>query len=108
MNNVLTIAASDTSGGAGVQRDLKTFQDAGVWGISVVTGITAQSFDRVFYAGPLRKGRVEIQLKTVFENFHISAVKIGVVFNLKIMKMHYELPLFDHLYFPLPRTMFCK
>lgn len=86
-HNVLTIAASDTSGGAGVQRDLRTFQDAGVRGFSVVTGITAQSFDRVLYAGPLCAGKVEIQLKTVFENFRVSTVKIGVVFNLKIMKL---------------------
>ena len=83
----LTISASDTSGGAGIQMDLKTFHDNDVRGISVITGITAQSFDKVFYACPLPEPEVETQLKTLFENFYISAVKIGVIFNLKIMKL---------------------
>jgi hydroxymethylpyrimidine/phosphomethylpyrimidine kinase len=83
----LTIAASDTSGGAGIQRDLKVFHDNGVWGLSVITGITAQSFDKVFYANPLPKKEVEVQLKAVFENFRISSGKIGVIFNLEIMKL---------------------
>ncbi|MBC8527811.1 MAG: bifunctional hydroxymethylpyrimidine kinase/phosphomethylpyrimidine kinase, partial [Candidatus Cloacimonetes bacterium] len=83
----LTIAASDTSGGAGIQRDLKTFQDIGVYGLSVITGITAQNFENVFFAKPLDKNQIEIQLKTVLENFPISATKIGVVFNHEIMKL---------------------
>ncbi|MCK4358077.1 MAG: bifunctional hydroxymethylpyrimidine kinase/phosphomethylpyrimidine kinase [Candidatus Cloacimonetes bacterium] len=83
----LTIAASDTSGGAGIQRDLKVFHDNGVWGLSVITGITAQDFNNVFYANSLDKNEVEIQLKTIFENFRISAIKIGVVFNQQIMKL---------------------
>ena len=83
----LTVAASDTSSGAGIQRDLKVFHDNGVWGLSVITGITAQNFNNVFYKKSLDKNEVEIQLKTVFENFRISAVKIGVVFNKEIMKL---------------------
>ena len=87
----LTIAASDTSGGAGVQRDLKSFHDNGIWGLSVITGITAQSFEKVYYSNPLSTTEVEIQLKTVFENSQIDAVKIGVIYNRKIMKLisHY-------------------
>ena len=82
----LTIAASDTSGGAGIQRDLKTFHDIGVNGLSVITGITAQTNQKVFYAKALPVEQVEIQLKTILENYHISAVKIGVVFNQEIME----------------------
>ena len=83
----LTIAASDTSGGAGIQRDLKVFNDNGVWGLSVITGITAQDFDNVFFATPLDKNEVEIQLKTIFKNFEISSVKVGVIFNQDIMRL---------------------
>jgi len=86
-NIALTIAASDTSGGAGIQKDLKVFQDNGVWGLSVITGITAQSSEKVFYSNPLSTTEVEIQLKTVFENFQINTVKIGVIYNRKIMKL---------------------
>lgn len=82
----LTIAASDTSGNAGIQRDIKTFHDIGVTGLSVVTGITAQTDKNVFFSKALPVEQVKIQLKTVFENYHISSVKIGVVFNKEIME----------------------
>ncbi len=82
----LTIAASDTSGGAGIQRDLKTFHDIGVNGLSVITGITAQTNQKVFYAQALQVEQVETQLKTILENYQILAVKIGVVFNREIME----------------------
>ncbi|MBN2017283.1 MAG: hydroxymethylpyrimidine/phosphomethylpyrimidine kinase [Candidatus Cloacimonetes bacterium] len=83
--NVLSIAASDTSGGAGIQRDLNTFHDLRVNGLSVVTGITAQTDTKVFFADALDEVTVDIQLKTLFQNYDISAVKIGVVFNRAIM-----------------------
>ena len=82
----LTIAASDTSGGAGVQRDIKTFHDISVNGLSVITGITAQTDCKVYFAQALPVEQVEIQLKNMFENYSISAVKIGVVFNREIME----------------------
>jgi len=82
----LTIAASDTSGGAGIQRDIKTFHDIGVNGLSVITGITAQTNQKVFYAKALPIEQVEKQLKTILENYENSAVKIGVVFNWEIME----------------------
>ena len=82
----LTIAASDTSGGAGIQRDLKTFHDLGVNGLSVVTGITAQTDKKVYYSQALPVEQIEVQLKIVFGNYSISAIKIGVVFKIEIMK----------------------
>lgn len=96
----LTIAASDTSGGAGIQRDLKTFHDIGVRGISVITGITAQTDEKVYFAEALDETTVDIQCNTLFENHEISAVKIGVVFNRKIMDKitHYlEKYLLNHI-----------
>ena len=92
----LTIAASDTSGGAGIQRDIKTFHDLGVDGLSVVTGITAQNEKKVYYAKASPVEQVKIQLKTVLENFSISSLKIGVVFNKKIMEcISYYLKKYD-------------
>ncbi|MCD6330005.1 MAG: hydroxymethylpyrimidine/phosphomethylpyrimidine kinase [Candidatus Cloacimonetes bacterium] len=82
----LTIAASDTSGGAGVQRDIKTFHDLGVSGLSVVTGITAQTDKKVFFSEALTVKEVKIQLKTILETYPISSLKIGVVFNKEIME----------------------
>ncbi len=82
----LTIAASDTSGNAGIQRDIKTFHDIGVNGLSVITGVTAQTDEKVFYAQPLPIKQIEKQLQTLFDNYPISAVKIGVVFNKEIME----------------------
>ncbi len=82
----LTIAASDTSGNAGIQRDIRTFHDLGVSGLSVVTGITAQTDKKVFFSKALSIEQVAIQLKTVLENYSISSVKIGLVFNKEIME----------------------
>jgi len=82
----LTIAATDTSGNAGIQRDIKTFHDIGVSSLSVITGVTAQTDKNVFFSEALPVEQVKIQLKTVFENYHVSSVKIGVVFNKEIME----------------------
>jgi len=84
-HNCITIAASDTSGGAGIQRDLKTFHDIGTKGLSVITGITAQTDNKVYFAEALDETIVDIQCNTLFKNYNISAVKIGVVFNRTIM-----------------------
>jgi hydroxymethylpyrimidine/phosphomethylpyrimidine kinase len=86
IKHVLSIAATDTSGNAGIQRDIKTFHDLGVNGLSVITGVTAQTNEKVFSSEALPTEQVAIQLKTVFDNYHISAVKIGVVSNKEIME----------------------
>lgn len=85
-NFALTIAASDTSGGAGVQRDIKTFYDIGVEGLSVITGITAQTNKKVYFIAPLPVEQIEKQLTVLYKHYNINAVKIGVVFTAEIMK----------------------
>lgn len=75
----LTIAASDSGGGAGVQADLKTFSALGVYGASVLTGVTAQNTREVRGFEPISPAMIRDQLSAVFDDLAIGAVKIGVL-----------------------------
>jgi hydroxymethylpyrimidine/phosphomethylpyrimidine kinase len=75
----LTIAGSDSSGGAGIQADLKTFSALGVYGASVVTALTAQSMTGVFAVHQVPAEFIGAQIEAVFSDFDIGAVKIGMV-----------------------------
>ena len=75
----LTIAGSDSSGGAGVQADLKTFSAIGTYGMSVITAITAQNTQGVFLVEDLSKEIIESQINVVFEDIEPADVKIGMV-----------------------------
>jgi hydroxymethylpyrimidine/phosphomethylpyrimidine kinase len=75
----LTIAGSDSSAGAGVQADLKTFAALGVYGVSVITALTAQNTRRVTAVHPVPASFVTAQLEAVFADIDIGAVKIGMV-----------------------------
>lgn len=81
----LTLAGSDPTGGAGVQADLKAFAAHGVYGVSVITSVTAQNTARFLRAYDLPPSIIEAQLKAVFQDFSIRAVKIGMISNSKIM-----------------------
>ena len=75
----LTIAGSDSSGGAGIQADLKTFAALGVYGASVITALTAQNTKGVSAIHPVPGEFVTAQLDAVFGDLDIGAVKIGMV-----------------------------
>jgi hydroxymethylpyrimidine/phosphomethylpyrimidine kinase len=75
----LTIAGSDSSGGAGIQADLKTFAALGVYGASVITALTAQNTKGVSAIHPVPADFVTAQLEAVFSDLEIGAVKIGMV-----------------------------
>jgi len=77
--NVLTIAGSDSGGGAGIQADLKTFSALGVYGASVVTALTAQNTHGVRAVHAPDSAFVAAQLDAVFEDIRIDAVKIGML-----------------------------
>ncbi|TCZ73183.1 bifunctional hydroxymethylpyrimidine kinase/phosphomethylpyrimidine kinase [Paenibacillus albiflavus] len=79
MQHVLTIAGSDSGGGAGIQADLKTFSALGVYGLSVITAITAQNTLGVQAIETLSSHIVAKQLESVFSDIRIDAVKIGMV-----------------------------
>src|SRR3974390_132183 len=76
---VLTIAGSDSSGGAGIQADLKTFAAFGVYGASVITALTAQNTKRVSAIHPVPAAFVAAQLDAVFDDLDVKAVKIGML-----------------------------
>jgi len=79
MRVALTIAGSDTSGGAGLQADLKTFASLGVYGLSVTTAITAQSTVGVVDAAALSADLVTAQIEAVAGDIDVHAVKTGML-----------------------------
>ncbi|EGD51390.1 phosphomethylpyrimidine kinase [Thermoanaerobacter ethanolicus JW 200] len=87
MKLALTIAGSDSGGGAGIQADLKTFSAHGVYGMSVITSITAQNTMGVLGIEDISPDMVYLQMKTIFEDLYPDAVKIGMVSNEDIIKM---------------------
>ncbi|WP_426443220.1 bifunctional hydroxymethylpyrimidine kinase/phosphomethylpyrimidine kinase [Bradyrhizobium genosp. P] len=75
----LTIAGSDSSGGAGIQADLKSFAALGVYGASVITALTAQNTTGVSGIHPVPAAFVTAQIDAVFSDLAVGAVKIGMV-----------------------------
>jgi hydroxymethylpyrimidine/phosphomethylpyrimidine kinase len=78
----LTIAGSDSSGGAGIQADLKTFAALGAYGASVVTALTAQNTNGVTGIHLVPSAFVTAQIDAVFSDLDLKAVKIGMVAQL--------------------------
>src|SRR5437763_10279163 len=78
----LTIAGSDSSGGAGIQADLKTFAALGVYGASVITALTAQNTSGVSGIHVVPADFVTAQIDAVFRDLHVDAVKVGMVARL--------------------------
>ena len=77
----LTVAGSDSGGGAGIQADIKTFSACGVYGASVITAVTAQNLEGVRAIQAIRPAVVEAQLRAVLEGYPVRAVKTGMLFN---------------------------
>ena len=83
---VLAIAGSDSSGGAGIQADLNTFHSHKVVGSSLITAITAQNSLGVSGILGITADLIEKQMKSVFEDYDIKAVKIGMIYDKEIIK----------------------
>lgn len=81
LHPVLTIAGSDSSGGAGIQADLKTMTMLGCFGMSVITALTAQNTVGVMGIHPVPAEFVRAQLTAVCEDIRPDAVKIGMVYD---------------------------
>ncbi|MDO4637978.1 MAG: bifunctional hydroxymethylpyrimidine kinase/phosphomethylpyrimidine kinase [Lautropia sp.] len=79
--NVLSIAGTDPTGGAGIQADLKTFGALGAYGMAVITAVVAQNTRSVTRISALSPDLVRAQLDAVFTDVTVSAVKIGMVAN---------------------------
>jgi hydroxymethylpyrimidine/phosphomethylpyrimidine kinase len=84
MRTALTIAGSDSSGGAGIQADLKTFAAFGLYGASAITAITAQSTRGIEATLPLPADLVTAQIEAVAGDLELHATKIGMLANAAI------------------------
>lgn len=87
MKNVLTIAGSDSSGGAGIQADLKTMCAFGVFGMSAITALTVQNTCEVRDVMAVPAGIVQGQMEAVFDDIEVHAVKIGMIVNADIARV---------------------
>ncbi|WP_317855472.1 bifunctional hydroxymethylpyrimidine kinase/phosphomethylpyrimidine kinase [Chakrabartyella piscis] len=79
MKHVLTIAGSDSCGGAGIQADLKTFSAHGTYGMSVITAVTVQNTQGVFGCQDITPDIIKGQIDAIFTDIEVSGVKIGMV-----------------------------
>ena len=86
MRVALTIAGSDSSAGAGIQADLKTFAAHGVFGISAITAITAQNTLGIVAAAPLAADLVTAQIEAVVSDMGVHAAKTGMLANAAIVE----------------------
>jgi len=85
MKNLLTIAGSDSCGGAGIQADLKTFCALGTYGMSAITAVTAQNTMGVFSVREMEADIVRDQINCLFDDIKIHGVKIGMVSSIEII-----------------------
>lgn len=91
MKAVLSIAGSDSSGGAGIQADLKTFEAFGVFGTSAITVLTAQNTTGVQGIMALPPEFVIAQIKSVMEDVRLDAVKIGMLYSKELIEAVLEM-----------------
>ena len=89
-NIALTIAGSDSSGGAGIQADLKTFSALGVYGCSVITAVTAQNTTSVKGIEEISKNLVDLQISSVLSDLSVDSIKLGMVFSNDIIDAIYK------------------
>lgn len=87
VNKALTIAGSDSGGGAGIQADIKTFQELGVYGMTVITAITAQNTLGVHGVYPVATEGIKEQLRAISEDLTPEAVKLGMLFSAEIIEV---------------------
>lgn len=84
IRNVLSIAGSDPSGGAGIQADLKAFSAGCTYGMAVLTALTAQNTLGVTAIHALPRDFVRAQIEAIFSDIRVDAVKIGMIANAQI------------------------
>ena len=85
ITNILTIAGTDPSGGAGIQADIKTFSALGTYATSVITAVVAQNTQGVRSYVALEPSFVADQIDAVLDDVRIDAIKIGMIANARIV-----------------------
>lgn len=83
----LTIAASDSSGGAGIQQDCRVAADHHFWPLSVITAVTSQNFQKLYEIHALSTDFVERMLLQIFKDFPVTVVKIGALATIEIAEV---------------------
>lgn len=81
ITTVLTIAGSDSCGGAGLQADIKTISSLGLYAASAITAVTAQNTCGVRGIEAVPPSMLSAQIEAVLEDFEVSAIKIGMIYN---------------------------
>ena len=87
IKQVLTIAGSDSGGGAGIQADIKAMSANGVFAMSVITAVTAQNTEEVTDVFELPVSIIAAQIDAVFDDFDVSAVKTGMLSSTDIVRV---------------------
>jgi len=105
----LSIAGSDSGGGAGIQADLKTFQERGVFGTTAITAITAQNTRGVFDIHPIPLETIKLQIKAIADDFSITAFKVGMLGSPQLIKcVAQSIQKYNFGYFVLDPVMITK
>ena len=105
----LSIAGSDSGGGAGIQADLKTFQERGVFGTTAITAITAQNTTGVFDIHQIPLETIQSQLKAIADDFDIKAFKVGMLGSQEVITCVANcIKKYDFGYFVLDPVMISK
>src|SRR5438046_4785962 len=86
VRTALTIAGSDSGGGAGIQADLKSFASIGVHGTSVITCVTAQNTRSVDSIFAIPTAEIRKQLRAVLDDFDVRAAKTGMLYSADIVR----------------------
>ena len=89
--NILSIGGSDPSSGAGIQSDIKTFENHGVYGFTVITAITSQNTKKISKIVPISSKIIKSQLESILNDFKIDAIKIGMLYDSSIIKIVYSM-----------------
>jgi hydroxymethylpyrimidine/phosphomethylpyrimidine kinase len=87
LKKVLSIAGSDSCGGAGIQADIKAMSALGVYGMSVICAVTAQNTTAVTAVQEISPDVVQAQIDAIFSDIEVDAVKIGMVSNAEIIRI---------------------
>ncbi|WP_226670616.1 bifunctional hydroxymethylpyrimidine kinase/phosphomethylpyrimidine kinase [Metabacillus litoralis] len=87
VSRALTIAGSDSGGGAGIQADLKTFQELGVFGMTAITAVTAQNTLGVQGVYPVSVEGLKTQIESIASDLNPDAIKTGMLFNAEMITL---------------------
>ena len=88
--NLLSIGGSDPSSGAGIQSDVKTFATLNAYGLTTITAITSQNTSKFGMIQPVSRKLLKAQLDSIFSDFKIDGIKIGMVYNAENIKIIYN------------------